>query len=528
MQSTRFCIIIFFFIIVSITFCFGQKDSLYVSGDKLYNECNEQLILNGVNYSVLDDWEFPSNLFKGGEKLSEIAKTGANAVRIQWYNNYGQKGRAAYTTADLDSLLTRCKRLQLIPVVGLWDLTCGTNWTSFDTLITNWWTRPENVALINKHKAYLIVNICNEFAQYEWSSDTTKALQDYKTNYNAVVAKLRKAGIHVPLMIDAPDCGQNVECIAKCGNQIINTDPLKNVLFGVHAYWYYYTQNNSVQTVAKINEITTAKIPVVFSEVADYQSINTSTPCQYYLDYPTILNTLKKNKLGWMGWTWYEDDCTYREMADSGYFSKLGIYGNDLVNNAVYGIKTNATKKSCSFNINNPLPIQTCSLRQSNIVTGSCLLVLDYYLTENTTCILQKSTDGILWQDQEKLHLNSNADIHSLTINIAVATSETFFRVKYMSIADGALYSNVLIEKNEASNQLQIFPNPAERFINVESISQNSEILVYSAFGSLIIKKRVDISGTIKVDVSSLPNGYYYIKTVSKNGLCKVAAFIKC
>lgn len=527
MQLTRFYFFILFFITAPITFCIAQKDTLYVSGDKLYNECNEQLILNGVNYSVLDDWDFPANLFNGGERLSEIAKTGANAVRIQWYNNYGQKGRAAYTTADLDSLLTRCKRLQLIPVVGLWDLTCGTNWTSFDTLITNWWIRPENVALVNKHKAYLIVNFCNEFAQYEWTGDTTKALQDFKTNYNKAVAKLRKAGINVPLMIDAPDCGQNVECIAKCGNQIINADPLKNVLFGVHAYWYYYTSNNSVQTTAKINKLIAAKIPVVFSEIADYQSINNGNPCQYYLDYPTILTILKKNKLGWLGWTWYQDDCAYREMADSGYFSKLGTYGKDLVYNTVYGLKANASKKSCSFNVNNPLPIQVFSLRQSIATNGSKLLLLDYYFSEKNTCILQKSTDGLLWQDHEILTLNGRSDINSLSINISVANSAPFFRVKYISAVGSVLYSNIVIVKNEADNQLQLFPNPAERFITVESVSQNSELLVYSTFGSLVLKNKVDKGGSIKIDISSLPNGYYYLKNFSNNGLCKVAAFIK-
>lgn len=188
--------------------CLAQKDSLYVQGNQLKNKCNESVILRGVNYSVLDDWSFPANLKTGGERLSEIVKSGANAVRIQWYENYNQTGRPAYTVADLDSLLTRCARYQMIPVIGLWDLTCSNDWPLFNQHV-NWWLQPSVVALLKKHRSYAILNITNEFGEYEWTDDTTTALYVFTTNYNKAVKKIRQAGISVPIMIDAPDCGQN-------------------------------------------------------------------------------------------------------------------------------------------------------------------------------------------------------------------------------------------------------------------------------------------------------------------------------
>ena len=58
--------------------------TLYISGADLCGRDSKKIILRGVNYPLLDDWNFP-----GKDSLTEIAKTGANAVRIQWYINYG-------------------------------------------------------------------------------------------------------------------------------------------------------------------------------------------------------------------------------------------------------------------------------------------------------------------------------------------------------------------------------------------------------------------------------------------------------
>ena len=525
MRQTLIAIFKYCLIIIPTIACLGQNDSLYISSNGLTNECNEQLILNGINYSALDDWEFPANLFNGKEKLAEIAKAGGNAVRIEWYNNYNQTTRPNYKTSDLDSLLTRCKRLNLVPIVGLWDLTCDTSWAAFDTLITKWWIRPENLALINKHKAYLIVNICNEFAQYEWTGDTTKALNDYRTHYDSAVSKLRKAGIHVPLMIDAPDCGQNVECITKCGKQIIQSDPLKNVLFGVHAYWYYYTSNDSLKTALKIKKLIDAKIPVVFGEIADYQSLDTGKSCLLNLNYPMLLNQLKKNKLGWLGWTWFNDDCNLREMADSGNFSKLTVYGNDLVNNNSFGLKTNTVKKTCQFSIKNPLPIFTCNLQLINSNNEDCELELNYNIDEKVSFTLQESNDAVFWQDKESIILNNNEG--QQTFKSKSLNTDTYFRVKSISLNSAAFYSNVLFVKGKTFPSINVFPNPSHSIIHVTALLKNSDLRIYSIAGKLVLQKAIDINGSINFDISNLAKGYYFIKNTNSFGINLETTFIK-
>src|SRR5690606_24248087 len=55
----------------------ASRDHFYVQGAKLFDRCGEEVVLRGVNkMSVWTD--------RQGNDFSEIAKTGANSVRIVW------------------------------------------------------------------------------------------------------------------------------------------------------------------------------------------------------------------------------------------------------------------------------------------------------------------------------------------------------------------------------------------------------------------------------------------------------------
>jgi hypothetical protein len=96
-----------------------NKTTFYTNGRHLYHPNGTKVILRGIDLPLLDDWGFPQS-----DKLTELEKTGANAVRIQWYANYGQADRPAYSLADLDNFLARCRTSRIIPMVFLSDLTC--------------------------------------------------------------------------------------------------------------------------------------------------------------------------------------------------------------------------------------------------------------------------------------------------------------------------------------------------------------------------------------------------------------------
>ncbi|OKH10996.1 glycoside hydrolase [Fischerella major NIES-592] len=325
-----------------------RTSTLYTKGRYLYNSLGNKVILRGINLPLLDDWDFPKT-----DKLAELEKTGANTVRIQWYKDYGQSDRPAYTIADLDNFLTRCKASRIIPVLGLWDLTCNPDVNLLNTQLIPWWTSEPVLNVLKKHQKYLIVNLVNELGVYRWANNPTSALNTFKNVYKTAITKIRQH-LHLPLMIDAPDCGQSIEVFTKIGKELIAHDPDHNLLFSGHAYWAGHNGIPHLKTAIDAN------LPIVFGEIANKQDkeLNGKTQyCYYDLDgsnqnhapengftYQAFLRLLKEKEIGWLAWSWWKDNCTERQMSQNGNFSNLTPYGNDIVNNSIYGLKVTAQR----------------------------------------------------------------------------------------------------------------------------------------------------------------------------------------
>ncbi|MCY7278193.1 MAG: cellulase family glycosylhydrolase [Phormidesmis sp. CAN_BIN44] len=177
----------------------------HTNGRFLYDASGKKTILRGIDLTLLNDWGFPQS-----DRLAELEKTGANAVRIQWYSDCGQSSRPAYSTTDLDRFLTKCKVSQIRPIVGLWDLTCNSDATMLNTQLISWWTSDSVIAVLKKHQQYLIINLANELGFYRWANNSAEALETFKTAYKSAITSIRQH-LHVPLMIDAPDCGTSIE-----------------------------------------------------------------------------------------------------------------------------------------------------------------------------------------------------------------------------------------------------------------------------------------------------------------------------
>lgn len=326
----------------------NEKPTFYTKGRYLYNRFSEKVILNGINLPILDDWDFPQT-----DKLAELEKTGANAVRIQWYKDYGQSDRPSYSISDLDNVLTRCQQSRIIPIVMLSDSTCNSDPNFLNTQLIPWWTKNDVLKVLKKHESYLIINVANELGVYRWADNQKAALNSFKNAYKSAISSIRKH-LHLPIMIDAPDCGQSIEVFSLIGKELIAHDPDRNLLFSGHAYWSNYDGIPHIQ--AMIN----ANLPLVFGEIANKQDENingTTKYCYYDIDgtrenrpasnnftYQSLLPILKQKQIGWMAWCWWKDNCTNRQMTLNGNFSNLTLYGNDLVNNPVYGLKAIAKR----------------------------------------------------------------------------------------------------------------------------------------------------------------------------------------
>jgi len=327
-----------------------QKDTFYTNGRYLYDPSGKKTILRGVNLPLLDDWDFPQS-----DKLSELEKTGANAVRIEWYKEYGNADRPDYALADLDNILAKCKANQIIPILGLWDFTCNPDATLLNTQLVPWWLSDPVLTVLKKHQRYLIINLANELGFYRWANDSAIALNTFKDAYKSAITSIRQH-LHLPIMIDAPDCGTSIEVFTAIGQELIDHDPDHNLLLSGHAYWAAYNGLPHIETAINAN------LPIVFGEVAnkqdedidgqtqycyyDLDDTNESHPPQTNFTFQALLQRLKEQEVGWLAWCWWKDGCSKRQMSQDGNFFNLTPYGNDLVNNPNYGLKATAERSS--------------------------------------------------------------------------------------------------------------------------------------------------------------------------------------
>ncbi len=489
-----------------------SADSLYVNGRFLYNHCNQKIILRGVNYSVLDDWDFPANMNNGNERSREIEKSGSNCVRIQWYNNYGQPARPAYNLVHLDSLLTRCKRYNIIPILGLWDMTCSNDWANFTSTITNWWLQPAVLALIEKHKRYMILNIANEFGYYQWTGNPSAAFTTFKTNYKAAITSLRNAGVRVPLMIDAPDCGQNLDVFILGGQELVTHDPLHNILLGTHAYWTGYVGNDSTTMANKLQQAVAANLPLVMGEIANYQS--DAQPCQYLLNYPDLLESLKIKEIGWLGWTWYKDYCSSREMTATGLYSQLNTYGSDLVNNSVYGLKTTALRSAETFTTcTSILPLHLLELQLQNS-NGLPLLHINYSGNDLVKMVIEKSIDQLHWTQLHSIAIQGQTGKNQFTDH-QTSNGNTYYRVVIADKEGHQFYSEIRVF-HQLLPAISIWPNPASDKVFVKA-SHIVLVKIYDQQGRCLQTIKGNSQNNISIPLNRFTAGIYTIECTTQN-----------
>lgn len=315
--------------------------SIHVSGRYVLGPCGDTLIMRGVNYAPYN-WGWNS----GQLQINQIAQSGANVVRIAWYDVTpdGPVPNATYdNTVLLDSVLSKCIQADMIPVLELHDQTCQNSPANLIAL-SNWFLQPAMLNLISQYQHSIILNIANEALYVNWTGNPTTAQNTFVSTYTTIVNNLRNAGISVPIMIDGPDCGMNLDVLGNIGTSLQNNDPFHNLIFSAHAYWYAYANNDSTQMAAKVNYALSQNIPFVFGEIANLQ--DDATMCQYTLNYLPLMRICKQHQLGWMAWSWDNDGCPARQITTNGLFSSLTTYGNVIVNNSGVGLATNPPAKS--------------------------------------------------------------------------------------------------------------------------------------------------------------------------------------
>ncbi len=286
---------------------------MQVKGRFLYTPIGEKVILRGVNEMFI--W---SDDLTGEQTFSEIAKTGANVVRIVWLSS-DENPRG--TAANLDKAITNCIAAGIIPMPELHGATG--KWDKLQSQV-DYWVKPEVVSVLKKHEPYLLLNIANEVGDHGINTS------QFKEGYQQAISRMRAAGIKCPLVIDASSWGQSIDVLQASGPYLIEQDPLKNLLFSVHMWW---TAPDGATNRIKneIEESVAQELPLIVGEFAPM-----GVGCAKSIDYKTIMEQCQKHDIGWLAWSWgLQDngDCKLMDMTSDekrGKFSGLFSWGLEV------------------------------------------------------------------------------------------------------------------------------------------------------------------------------------------------------
>ncbi|WP_237244754.1 MULTISPECIES: cellulase family glycosylhydrolase [Sorangium] len=300
-----------------------------VRGRFLYDRCGEKVLLRGINEMVV--W-LPSGP-DGLPEFAEIAKTGANTVRIVW--------NTETSVAGLDTAITNALAQKLIPIVELHDATG--KWELLPSLV-DYWTEPETVAVIKKHEQNLLVNIGNEVGDQVDNAA-------WEAGYKQAITRMRDAGITVPLIIDASKWGQNIDQLQAVGPALVAHDP--NIMLSVHMWW---TDGSGATITKELNESVALNLPLMVGEFAQHAVYECG---QHPFDYKTLLAKSVELEVGWLAWSWgavknndCKDDGPF-DMTTDGTFAGLTGWGREVA-------------------VTDPNSIQNTSVRPHSIETGAC------------------------------------------------------------------------------------------------------------------------------------------------------------
>ena len=273
----------------------------YVEGRNLYDRCGEQVILRGVSHPTI-------YVDRPGDALPEIAKTGANVVRIFWYAGNGIPITAA------EPAIARAIANGMIPMLEMHDSTCEWN---LDPIVA-YYTSSDALALIDKYKANLLINIANE------PSPPSDA--EFASKYTSVVNQMRSAGIHTPLVIDGGNCGRDYNVLFSQGPAVLAADPDHNLIFSGHLY----DPLSQAQITQVFEKSVSLDLPFIVGGVHLNKNRRDARPAALP-QYDFLIQEASRNSgSGWLAWSWGDNDPSTYWNTDCSEFDMTETFASTL------------------------------------------------------------------------------------------------------------------------------------------------------------------------------------------------------
>ncbi|SMF38493.1 Cellulase (glycosyl hydrolase family 5) [Alteromonadaceae bacterium Bs31] len=226
-------------------------------GTSLKDVAGQTIVMRGVN---LQHGETST------AAIEPIANIGSNVVRIVLSEDT--------SAADLQSNLDAIVANNMIAMLTLDSekLRCSED-NSFLNQATNelWLGRWLPVLADAKYQAHLMLNLANEWGPLNIFNANSIGYDEYIDDYKLVIRRIRSAGFTLPLVIDAPHCGEDYNAfLGGRGRELMAADEAKNLVLSVHAFGSRWDSRGELS--AAVERLASESIPIVITEFGDANS----------------------------------------------------------------------------------------------------------------------------------------------------------------------------------------------------------------------------------------------------------------
>lgn len=495
-----------------ITCSAAQQPAVYqVKGRFLTDPCGDTVILRGVNKMVIWRWDFPDGL----GSLAEIAKTGANCVRIVW----DYTGKAA----DLNTVLTTCENLKMIPMIEQHDDNPNDpdNEMSSLPLYMQYWMKPEILAVIKAHQSHILLNIVNELGTFNTTTD------DFVAAYKTAIDQFRNNGFNAPLVIDGSGYGQNLTMLQDAGPTLTPYDPMHNILYSVHLYWQYNFGDTDDEVTQTLQQSVEQNLPLIVGEFCKYQVNGDSGQA---VSYKNIMAQCNAKKIGYLAWEWGPGNLgdnnkpvPWVGFTTDGTIATLNGWGYEVSMSSPDGINKTSVKShylltdSCS----SLLPVTITTLTAETNGKTNTLKWVTAIEANNRGFDIQRSTDAknfatIGFTPTAAINGNSSKNISYQYTDPYYSTAVTYYRLKQLD-KDGKFYYSKTVSVNNPANTVNVvYPNPARDVLNIKlagNINSKVAFVISDVSGKRVLTNETIATGQaiMPIIISRLAKGTYFL-----------------
>jgi mannan endo-1,4-beta-mannosidase len=194
-----------------------------------------------------------------------------------------------YPAEQLDVILGNAISNGMIPIPECHAATG--KWERLGDCVS-YWTRPDIAAVIRKHRRWVLLNIANEAGK-----EVSRA--DFVAGYTDAIARIRKAAIDVPLVVDGSDWGKEHMMLLDSWATLNASDPLRSIIVSAHSYWVGTEEERKAPYRTIIARVKRENIPFILGEGPTPSGWDCKAS-----PYQWAMTELERAEIGWLAWSW--------------------------------------------------------------------------------------------------------------------------------------------------------------------------------------------------------------------------------